>query len=195
MIFATPKNNLKMLSYSEPYPDGYLDINCTSRSPDRFVNLSPFIRRDVYCYDDIYSKNIENAWQYSKVYSKYNNNGKPSSIWFTEFRDKGFNLEVANRYPLGRDNREDYYFYWNGDILDRREARYLIYIPLYSKYVGETEEYKELKHLYEKNTRIAIRDFDTYDIGKRDIFKDIVDNINRPLGHGFVLYLMLNNLL
>lgn len=72
------------------------------------------------------------------------------------------------------------------------EARKKIYIPLYSDAAVKTEAFSILKEKVDRGEKIAIKDFDVY---RHDLegktFEDLIEDSNRPLGHGFVLYNLL----
>jgi len=57
-------------------------INVTSQSKDYGRELSPFLLGPCKLYEGLVSENMENAWQYSKVYPCHDNNGKPSNDYF-----------------------------------------------------------------------------------------------------------------
>jgi len=178
------------ISFKDSLPSGYKEINCTSRGFDKFKMLSPFINRNVSCYGDLVSKNMENAWQFSKVYPQHNLSGVPTQEWY-EWRNRGFEDGFAHRYPMGKGSIPLYSF-WDNKKLGYIEARRQIYFPLYENSVKNTDIFAELQTEYNKGTLLAIRDFDVYriDISKISL-KDVVDNPMKKAGHGFVLYKML----
>lgn len=51
-------------------PDVAIEVNTTSRSKDWSRGLSPFFVGPVELYDGRVAQNVENAWQFSKVYRK-----------------------------------------------------------------------------------------------------------------------------
>ena len=72
-------NNLFVAKYDDEIPENALDINTTSRSLNWTKGLSPFYLGPIKLYENYVSKNIENAWQFSKVYNEFideNNNIK-----------------------------------------------------------------------------------------------------------------------
>ena len=52
----------------EPTPEGYRRIDVTSRATDIFKTCSPFFVGPVFLYNGMTAKNVENAWQFAKVY-------------------------------------------------------------------------------------------------------------------------------
>lgn len=179
------------ISYNEPCPVGYLEINCTSRSTTKYRALSPFLRCDLDLYDGLVAKNVENAWQFSKVYREHETNGMPNDKWI-RWRNNGFSSEHAYRYPMGKDARP-LYTYYNGMKHSYVEARKEVYFPLYIESMRNNQVFHELKELFELGEQpIAIRDFDVYRIDKSKIpLAEVVDNPHKKCGHGFVLYHLL----
>lgn len=187
-----------VLSKRDKCPEGYVLIDCTSRNDDPVyrLGLSPFYLNDIPCYDGLVSKNLENAWQYSKVYpDMVDSDGNPTSAYF-RWRDSGFNKSWADRYPKGKGAIPSYSYWKLSDEymkLGYIDARKHIYIPLYAAAAINTEGYKQLKDLYiEKDGKIALADFDGYNYLKYGMsLRDVVNDAGRKMGHGFVLAMML----
>lgn len=177
------------ISYNQPCPKGYIEVDCTSRSKE-WGGLSPFTQCDVELYD-IKAKNVENAWQFSKVYAQHDNNGTPNSNWF-KWREKGLNDTYAHRYPMGKGNKPLYSFF-NGEKYSYVEARKNLYFPLYIQFCQNNPTFNRLKDLYQDGEQIAIRDFDVYYLGDKDLI-EAVNDPTRKAGHGFVLYHLLTNM-
>lgn len=175
-------------------PDNCVTINVTSRSSDWGRGLSPFYLGPVDMYHGIQAQNVENAWQYAKVYEdqvdKYEDPSKDYFIWAV----KGFQSKEAHRYPRGK-GAVPLYSYWDGKKYDYVTARKKLYVPLYASAVIKTLEWKLLKKEYSKiNDKygLALRDFDVYD--STDLtWKEMIENPNKKFGHGFVLAMMLEN--
>jgi hypothetical protein len=74
------------MMYVEKYnfrvPDGAIEVNTPSRSDNWSKDLSPFYLPGGYLYGNFYAENVENAWQASKVYPEFDDNGKPSLSYF-----------------------------------------------------------------------------------------------------------------
>jgi hypothetical protein len=88
------------------------------------------------------------------------------------------------------------YSYWNGERLSYVEARKAIYVPIYSKYVGQTSAFKRLQSLYTEGQNIILRDYDAYDhVVLGMTLKDVINNPDRKMGHAFVLVMMLTGVL
>lgn len=131
-------------------PEGSVMVNTTSRSTEPWsAKLSPFFLGPISLYKDYISHNVENAWQYSKVYKHHlDPNGEPTEEYFN-WACSGWGKIRADRYPMGKGTKPEY-SYWDGKKLGYIEARKKIYIPLYIRAVVHTDSYKKLKNLYEQ---------------------------------------------
>jgi hypothetical protein len=138
-------------------------------------------------YEDYVASNVENAWQYSKVYPEYVDlQGNPSSKYF-EWALQGWSMGRAIRYPMGK-GVKPLYSYWNGNKLSYVEARRKIYVPLYSKAVLSSEAYKKLREYYNSHQDIHLWDFDGYNHHKLNMsLGDVLFDPIRKMGHAFVL--------
>jgi hypothetical protein len=168
-------------------PDGIEVINTTSRSLNWSKGLSPFFLGPCELYNEYVSTNVENAWQFSKVYKGYiDSGGNPSKEYFN-WAIEGWSNPQAIRYPMGK-GKIPLYSWWNGEKLIYVEARKKIYVPLYSKSVIQTDSYKKLRELYKERKDLHIWDFDGYDYIKLGMsFKDVINDSTRKMGHAFVL--------
>lgn len=171
-------------------PPGALVLNTTSRSRDWGRAFSPFMLGPVDLYGGYIAQNVENAWQFSKVYSEHVDvNGNPSEEYF-QWAEAGWKDSQAHRYPMGK-GRKPKYSYWDGEALTYVEARKKIYIPIYSKAVATTKEFQQLVQLGKKQD-VWLWDFDGYNHEALGIpLKDVVDFSGRKCGHAFVLKMML----
>lgn len=138
------------------------------------------------------ARNVENAWQYSKVYPTHiDKNGNPSAGW-KFWSEKGYNKPRGDRYPMGREVKP-LYSYWDGQKLDYLTAREKIYIPIYMDAALRSKEYHYLRSLYEVNKQITLWDVDGYDyIAMGKTIEECAKDPSRPLGHAFVLAMMLH---
>jgi hypothetical protein len=172
-------------------PEEHEVINTTSRSATWSKQLSPFFLGPCDLYDGMKAKNVENAWQYSKVYKKHlNSDGSPSEQYF-KWAKMGWDNQVAVRYPMGRGAIPEY-SYWNGEKLDYISARKKIYIPLYGKSVMKSDAYNKLKEIYNNTGVLHLWDFDGYNYIKENVdLKEVINNPNRKMGHAFVLAILL----
>lgn len=168
-------------------------INTTSRSTNWSKGLSPFFLGPVDLYSGYTAKNVENAWQFSKVYPEYaDEEGFPSSNYI-EWAKKGWDDDLAHRYPAGK-GRIPLYSWWDGEKLGYIEARKKIYAPLYSKAVEKTEAFKMLKDIYKSRENIWLWDFDGYDHHKLGMsYEEVINCTTRKMGHAFVLAMMLED--
>lgn len=175
----------------ENIPSDAIFVNTTSRSDNWSQGLSPFLLGPCPLYGEYVSKNVENAWQYSKVYSCHvGEDGEPTETYW-KWAVIGWNQDRANRYPMGK-SKKPVYSYWNGRRLGYIEARSKIYVPLYSKAVRNTKAYGKLKQLYQEGNVIYLWDFDGYNYEELGMsLKDVLNCPNKKMGHAFVLAAML----
>jgi hypothetical protein len=110
-------------------PQDCTAINCTSRSRNWSKGLSPFYLGPIKLYGDYVALNMENAWQFSKVYKQHMENGEPTEDYF-DWAVDGWNDPKAQRYPMGKGARPEY-SWWDGKKLPYIEARKQIYVPLW----------------------------------------------------------------
>lgn len=182
-----PRNNKK------PYKSLKV-INTTSKA-GWSKGLSPFIAGPVLLYNGLISYNMENAWQFSKVYNHMVDiNENPNNKYF-KWAENGWNDVKAHRYPI-RKGAKPLYSYWNGEKLNYVEARKNIYIPLYARAVKRTEAFKKLRKIF-KEENIGLWDFDGYDYKKVGLNKieDVITFTKFPMGHAFVLKMMLEKII
>lgn len=175
-------------------PIGYRRIDVTSHAQDVFRSCSPFFVGPVTLYGGHTARNVENAWQYSKVYRRFiDERGAPAPAYF-EWAEAGWGSGYAQRHPMGSLTPE--YSWWDGEKLSYIEARKRIYIPLYSQGVVKTDGYRELKKLYEDGENLCLLDFDAYDFqALHYTAMDVINDPTRPMGHCFVLKFLLEGVL
>lgn len=172
----------------------YPVLNVTT-SGKKWRIFSPMLMGPVSLYGDIQATNVENAWQFSKVYEKHvDAGGNPSLEWF-KWSLKGFHSSWAHRYPMGK-GAKPLYSYYNNRKLNYIEARKEIYIPLYQKTMNATA-YLDLLYtvqdLLKHNECVYLWDYDGYDnIAKNMTLEDVVNCEKYKMGHAFVLAMMLN---
>lgn len=167
-------------------------INTTSRSKNWSRQLSPFLLGPVDLYAGLIAKNVENAWQFSKIYACHvDSNGDPNQdywMWAT----KGWQDTYAHRYPMGKGSIP-LYSLWNKEKLSYIDARKKIYIPAYSKAVAKTEGFQYLQKLYTNGNDLYLIDFDAYDFRSLNMsYEDVINCKERKMGHAFVLAMMLD---
>lgn len=173
------------------HPDGISVINTTSRSDTWSRGLSPFFCGPVELYDGYVSQNVENAWQYSKVYAYYTDDSDNPDERYFKWAQDGWNSIRAHRYPMGK-GITPLYSYWAGKKLSYIEARKKIYIPLYFNAVQKTFAFQKLKCLYEECQDICLWDFDAHGLepGTFDYW-ELANNEKTKFGHAYVLAMML----
>jgi hypothetical protein len=190
---------IKILKFSDPKPENSIIINTTSKSNIWTKELSPFYLKGGLSYDGTTAYNVENLYQYCKVYPQYTDlNGEPSDLYF-QWAKNGWQSKKAERYPVGK-GQIPLYFYWKGKKYNYLEAKEKIYIKLYSRAVIKTTAFERLKDIY-KNCQsygldLVLLDFDAYDhISIGHTYQDVVKDSKRKYGHAFVLAFLLDNVL
>lgn len=149
--------------------------------------LSPMLLGPVPLYSGMWSRTMENAWQYAKVY-------RPDGYW--PWARAGWASPRAVRYPMGKGARP-LYSLWAGDELGYIEARRRVYAPVYAQAVrfGPLNLFLQLRDLCRQNDVVLI-DFDAYDhraLGYS--WDDVMNDAERKMGHGFVLAMMIEGVL
>ncbi len=153
--------------------------------------LSPFKLGPVMLYLGEWSKNMENAWQYSKFYPEHQEKG---NYW--AWAKAGWGNPRAVRYPMGK-GAKPLYSLWADERLGYIQARKRIYIPLYAQAVrfyamGQLDTLRWAS----KEGDIVIRDYDAYDHRRLGYsWDDVINDPERKMGHGFVLAMMIEGLL
>lgn len=173
-------------------PEGATLVNTTSRSDTWSRGLSPFFAGPVDLYKDYKSYNVENGWQYSKVFEYYlEADGSVGERYFN-WAQKGWNTIRGVRRPMGR-GVKPLYSYWDGEKLPYIEARKKIYIPLYAKAVQKTSAFAKLKRMYEAGDNLVLWDFDGYDHKALGLssYDQVINDPNRTMGHAFVIGMLL----
>lgn len=168
-------------------------INTTSKSTNWSKGLSPFFLGPVVLYNGFIAQNVENAWQFSKVYKNHVDEfGEPTTDYF-EWAEKGWKDKYAHRYPMGKGS-VPLYSYWAGQKLGYIDARKKIYAPLYARSVVNTEEFSTLLDIYESDDSFALVDFDGYDYLSMNMsLQDVMNEPKMKMGHAFVLAMLLKS--
>lgn len=186
---------------------GTVVVSTVSRGIEWEEQLSPFLLGPCVLYEHkgkmLVSKNMENAWQYSKVYKHqvtekriYDEEigtyyvKKPKPDWWG-WAKAGWNSPNAVRYPMGK-GAVPMFSWWMGCSLDYIEARKTIYGPLYAEAVMKTDAFDKLKELRRTNKRIVLLDFDARDIRVTgETLTDVLNCAGKKMGHAFVLAMLL----
>ena len=209
--------HIRIFALRRPKPEcvtneNWLVYNVTSTSKENWcLELSPFFLGPIELYSNdkdgkmIVAKNMENAWQFCKVYEQFTDkDGYSPSEAYWEWAQKGWNDSKPHRFPFGRTAVKPLYSLWNGKKLKYIEARKAIYAPLYAKYVEQTDAYKKLSGIYtkyccgDKNDKdqrpMALLDFDGWDhLGQGFTLEQIINMEKPKMGHAFVLAGLLEN--
>ena len=188
MIYTLPKQT-KLASLD--LKGTVTEIDCTSHAKGLWQQLSPFRLGPCKLKDGRTAKNMENAWQYSKVYKEHlGRYGNVTKRWL-EWSDKGFASTFAERYPMGKGAIPEFSLHGN-ERLGYVKAKQLIYFPLYARAVAKTNAWSELQEQYEQYDHLVLRDFDAYNRYTLNMsLMDVATTEARRSGHGFVLEMML----
>ncbi len=178
-----------------------VDIDITPVSKDEeWGSLSPFHLGPCRTPDGVMFLNMENLWQYSKVYDDHVHNsndlfsGEVNADWYASHM-KGALSKQAHRYPMGK-GQKPLFSKWGDLRLSYISARKQIYVPEYAKLVVQQPKFKRLLKEYKAGANIVLRDYDTYDIHKayadsRTPWINAIENPNAKFGHSFVIALAL----
>lgn len=184
------------LSFKHTLPKDAIIIDITSNSKTDGKWLSPFFLGPTKLYDGYIAKNIENAYQFSKIYSEYVDidNNPTSSYW--DWAQQGWTNPKPIKYPLGAWVKHLYH-YWNGCKLSDLEARKEIFVPLYTNAVKHTKAFEKLKNLYQRTKKdIILLDYEGYDHRLLNLtLIDVLNHKDYHIGQGFVLCMMLEGIL
>lgn len=172
-------------------------VNTTSRSDTWSRGLSPFFLGPIPLYEGASvpeSVNMENAWQYAKVYDCHVGlDGDPGPAYF-DWAAKGWQDPKAQRYPMGK-GAKPLYTWWEGERLTYIEARKRVYFLFYARAVVKTEAFERLLDLHRFGPGVTLWDFDGYDHHALGMdFKDVLNDETRKMGHAFVLAFLLDKL-
>lgn len=169
-------------------------FNVTSRSKDWTRVFSPFTMGSVVLYDDApayYARNVENCWQFSKVYREYLDENSNIKDEYWEWAKKGFECSNAIRYPKGKGAIPEF-SYWDGERLGLVEARKKIYIPKYKEAMANVPQFQKLKQLYHELDKMFLWCYDGYNHKRLDMsYDDVIKNEERSMGHSFVVAMLL----
>jgi hypothetical protein len=152
--------------------------------------LSPMLLGPVMLYDGLWSRTMENAWQFAKFYPPHAGGG------YWEWALAGWANPQAVRHPMG--TTRPLSTYWAGQHLDYITARRRVYIPLYVQAVRfyQRQLLDTLAGLAHSPSGLVIQDFDAYDHRSLGYsWDDVVSDPDRRMGHGFVLAMMIEGVL
>ena len=187
---------VRVLPIHKPRPQECKDsivITTVAKAAQEWCKLSPFLLGPCKLYDNYVSKNMENAWQYSKVYREHLAPGRervPSERYF-KWAKAGWMNPKAVRYPFCKPKKPEY-SWWDGEKFGYIEARKKIYGPLYAEKVIETQAFRNLQRLYDTSKELILLDYDAYDHHELGMdLSDVLNNPDRKMGHAFVLAMLL----
>ncbi len=165
-------------------------IDVTSQSTTWTKVFSPFFLGPCKLYGPYGAFNVENAWQYAKVYKdQVDENGDPTDAYW-DFAYRGWGKKRAERYPKGKGAVPEYSL-WDGEKLGYVDAKRRIYVPLYEKAVYDSGYFESLvefvRELEQEGYQVGFFDFDGFDNHAQNMSFDDVLNSNRRLGHAMVL--------
>lgn len=173
---------ITVCSLWDDVPSHAISVDTTSRSKSPFspFTLGPVI---VEPFEDRYyvSRNMENAWQFSKVYEDYD---KQLPTDWLRWAKQGWDDDYAYRYPAGKGAVPEYSIHC-GERLGYIEARKKIYGPLYMGAVVKTNGFVQLLKQHRNGDDIWLRDFDGYLTD--DDHETVLNNPNKKMGHAFWL--------
>jgi len=178
-----------LFKFDKHIPKDAVVVDTTSNTHPDWKYLSPFVLEAPP------AKNLENLWQFSKVYQCHVGfDGLPNQDWHY-WRTTGWSNPQAQRYPMGKGTKP-IYSYWKGLTLDYINARKLIYIPEYAGNVIKTSSFRNLvtldKMCVADNKLLVLLDYDAYDHQALGMtLKDVANNPDRIMGHAFVLVSLL----
>ena len=175
------------------YKDFYF-VNTTSTSKEEWSRgLSPFFLGPIPLYSNLMAENLENAWQFAKVYPNQVKDDKIIRKYY-DWALKGWADKRAHRYPMGR-GAIPLFSLWKKQRLSYIEARKEIYMPLYKEAVVKTEAYKKLVEIYKEHRNIVLFDFDGYDyLGMNKNLDEVLNDPKKKMGHAFVLAMLLSEI-
>lgn len=188
---------------SWPVVNGFKNVNVCSSAPGANKNMSPMKLGPIeYNLKDdnngktgkVSIKNLENCWQFSKVWNgeEDEETGLPTQEFWDRRKD-GWDDTKAHRWvKKGNDSNGNrnipLYSYWKGEKLSYMEARGAIYCPLYAELVQKTEPYKKLKKLVDEGCNVQILGYDGYDFDSEGMtLEECYNDTSRPFGHEHVL--------
>jgi hypothetical protein len=177
---------------------GLLVVSTVSNSKTRWErDLSPFIIGPCELYDGYVSQNMENAWQFSKLYKVHAANiqdypprATPTDDYW-EWANVGWSNFKAIRYPMGK-GAKPICSWWDGVAFSYIAARKAIYGPLYAEAVQKTGGWRTLNDLYHHLDELILLDYDAYDhrVLGYDL-KAVLECPTRKMVHAFVLMALL----
>jgi hypothetical protein len=217
-VYVGKKSARGVIGSTDPVIIGVLNINATSGSVNKIngvpakqfspMYLGPVNEIEIFGIGDQVSQNLENYWQYGKLFKELGHideTGLITQQWYI-FRSKGYAKVKGDRHPDGtksnivkfvddRGNRHFQYYtaissMYINNVLDYINSRKLIYAPVYGWLVVRTQAFKELKSMIDSGQNVQILDFDVSQ-GSHEITLELlrqkINDPTSPFGHGYVL--------
>jgi hypothetical protein len=184
------------VSFKHTIPEGVISMDVTSRSSNWGRLFSPFNLGPVKLYDEHWAYNIENGYQFSKVYPDFSTVYDLPAGHYWEWATKGWHTTKPIKYPLGVWSKHLYHW-WDGKKLTNLEAQNQIFLPLYKSAVTKTSAFLRLKEMYETSKEdIYLIDFEGYNHRYLEkTWDQVVSDPDRPVGQGFALCMLLEGYL
>lgn len=183
------------VSFKHAIPEGAFSMDVTSRSMTWGKHFSPFNLGPVDLYDGHWAYNIENAFQFSKVYPECSTVDELPAQHYWEWAKKGWESPRPNKYPYGAWTKHLYHW-CDHKKLTNLEAQNQIFLPIFKKAVTKTTAYQRLKEMYETGRYIFLVDFEGYDHRfLEQSWDQAVNNPDRPVGQAFALCMLLEGYL
>lgn len=182
-VLLISMNKIYIISPRDKPPTNSVLVNTTSRSEDFGKTFSPMICQGPLTLAGLTSKNVENFWQGTKVYSEHIN----EPLKWLKWRDSLLQDSFAHRYPRGKGRRPEFsYLNKESGRLDYISARKIIYVPIYMQKLDKYCQ-RQISSLIDMLTvtNICFWDFD----GRitDESFEQILNNADAKCGHAFVL--------
>ncbi|CAF0737946.1 unnamed protein product [Rotaria sordida] len=130
-------DHIRIFAMRRPKPacltnENWLVYNVTSTTKEKWCSeFSPFFLGPIELYSNnkdgkmFIAKNMENAWQFCKVYKQFTDtDGYSPSQAYWQWAENGWNDSKPHRFPLGRKASKPLYSLWNGKKLNYIEAPY-----------------------------------------------------------------------
>jgi hypothetical protein len=173
--------SLYVMGPREKAPEGAVVVNTTSRSNDFGQAFSPFRNQGTIYLGELKAHNVENLWQFTKVYKEHVDDFDRWCQW----RDGGLSDTFAHRYPMGKGRKAEF-SRLDGKELNYVEARKAIYIPAYWQKLQAFCQ-REVNSLVDmlSVTDVALWDFDGYLTD--DGIEAIMNNPDKKMGHAFII--------
>lgn len=183
----------------------FRSANTTSKSADEWSRgLSPFRAGPVHVWPGLRAvpaHNVENAWQYSKVYSDQVGPDDAPTAVHAVWALQGWRNPAAVRFPKGRGAKPLYSIYRNRRV-GYVAARLFIYIPTYVEGLAMSADGRaallrlqtEHRAAADANVPLALYDYDGYDhVAANRSFAEVFLDPKKKAGHGFVLAALLED--